>query len=226
MSGYWVVIAMLAIAVVAVLVAVAAEDQSDRPPRPVHGDARSDRAVVILGTAQDDSGNDWVARLGAHLPPSVTVRDLRIAEGTLASIPREHLASALAAAPALVVLGPPFADIESGVSLTSYEQDLAAILATLATNDIRAVVGNLPRLDTIDPNPMSPERSAMLRLTGEHWNAAIARLASAYGADVVDLDPLSDPPTPDLSSPDRLADLFRPVVLASLANATVAPAAR
>ncbi|MDP9364379.1 MAG: GDSL-type esterase/lipase family protein [Chloroflexota bacterium] len=223
MTGYAVVVAMLACALVAVLIAGAMDGRE-----PGHR-----RLVVVLG-ASDATGqgtpnparDSWVARLAADLPDDIEIRNFGVGGSTLAQALREQLPRALAARPNVAVCWLAVNDIASGVPLSAYEQDLTSVVRRLRSTGSAVIVGNLPDLSRVPALAWS-DGGESLRRTADAWNAAVARLAAAEGATVVDL--FAEPMTVEDFGPDgfhpsplghgRLAARFRPAVERALADA-------
>ena len=228
--GYWVVVAMVALALIAVLVAATAEGARARA-----GSTGPGRIVWAALGASDATGEglanpateNWVARIGAGLPPDVTVANLGESGSRLADARERQLPAALALGPDVVTLWLVVNDLVTGSSLPEYERDLAAVLTDLSAIDCAVVVGNVPDLTRVPVLLGSPEHGDVLRLAIIHWNAAIARIVAAHGADLVDLfdDTLSvEDVGPDGFHPSahghaRLADRFRPAVERAIGRA-------
>ena len=233
--GYWIVVAMIACAIAAVVAAIANDDSRPRP-RPNPGRARS--VVWAALGASDATGegtpepatDNWVARLAASLP-AVTVHNFGVSGSRLADARRDQLPRALATSPDVVSFWLVANDLLAGVPLPAYERDLAAVLDALVAADCRVVLGNLPDLARGPALGAAADQATLLRLTVMHWNAAITRLATAHGAEVVDLfalgrelDARRDFFGPDGFHPSpaghaRLADLFRPAIERALTAA-------
>jgi len=230
--GYWIVITMVLVAIVAVVAAGAAEDGTERRRvrRPRLG--KDDRLVWVALGASDATGegtsdpprDNWVARLAATLPRDTTVHNEGVGGSTLAEARRVQVPRALAASPDVVSLWLVVNDLLSGVPLPVYERELAEVLDALSAADCRVVVGNVPDLSRVPALGAAAGQATLLRLTAEHWNAAIARIAFAHRAAVVDLfgagaelardeEPFTaDGFHPSAAGHQRLADLFRPAV--------------
>ena len=228
--GYWLVVAMLACAVAAVALALAADDGSGRPLPRVR--RVGDQLVWAALGASDATGHgtpnpardNWVARLAAVLPADVVVRNFGVSGSHLADARRDQLPRALTASPDVVSCWLVVNDLLSGVPLSAYERDLAALLTALRDAGCRVVLGNVPDLSRVPALGAVADQATLLRLSAEHWNAAIARLAFAFGAELVDLFAEGEALAgrPDYFGPDgfhpspaghqRLAALFRPVI--------------
>ena len=233
MIGYWIVVAMVVVALIAVLVGAAAEPAGPLPARP--GRAAGRGIVWVALGASDATGDgtphpaadNWVSRLRSDLPADLEVVNLGVSGSTLAEARRDQLPRALAAAPDVVTCWLVVNDLARGIPLAAYERELAALLSELALAGCRVVLGNVPDLSRVPALAGSPEHAAVLRLSAEHWNAAIARIAAAYRAEVVDL--FDEPPTGADFGPDgfhpspaghaRLAARFRPAVERAIAAA-------
>jgi acyl-CoA thioesterase-1 len=221
-TGYAIVMAMLACALVAVLVAGTIEGET----------SFRRRLLVVLGASDatgegtpDPSRDNWVARLAADLPDDVEVRNLGVAGSTVAQALREQLPHARAAQPAVTACWLAVNDLAAGVPLAAYERDLSVLVRRLRAAGGVVILGNVPDLSRV-PALAGAGAGASLR-TAEVWNAAIARLAAAESATVVDL--FAEPMTIEDFGPDgfhpsprghrRLAARFRPAVERALADA-------
>ena len=230
--GYWIVVTMVLVAVVAVVAAGATEDGAERRRVRESRQRKGERLVWVALGASDATGegtpdparDNWVARLAATLATDVTVLNEGVGGSTLAEARRDQLPRALAAAPDVVSLWLVVNDVLSGVPLAEYERELAAVLDALSAAACRVVVGDVPDLSRIPALGAAADQATLLRLTAEHWNATIARLAFAHDAEVVDLFAAgAEPPDqvdyfgadgfhPSAAGHQRLAALFRPAV--------------
>lgn len=227
MTGYWVVIALMACALVAVVAAAANEGESDTR-RPASRPARRQRPVWVALGASDLAGegtpvphrDNWGAQLAAALPMEVTLHNLGVSGSTLAYARREQLPSALAARPDVITCWLAVNDLASGVPLPAYERELSALLMALRASGSSIIVGNVPDLARVPALTRGAVPPAALGHAAEQWNAAIARLADAYDAEVVDLfaeaasveDFGPDGFHPSPAGHRRLAARFRPAV--------------
>lgn len=228
--GYWLVVAMLACAIAAVILALAADEAGSHPRRRVRrvGDPLVWAALGASDTTGHGTPNpardSWVARLAAVLPADVVMHNFGVSGSYLADARREQLPRALTTSPDVVSCWLVVNDLLGGVPLSAYERDLAALLAALRHAGCRVVLGNVPDLSRIPALGAIADQATLLRLSAEHWNAAVARLAFAFGAELVDLFAEGEELTgrPDYFGPDgfhpspaghqRLAALFRPVI--------------
>lgn len=78
-------------------------------------------------------------------------------------------------------------DLVTGVDLLAYERDLDALLSALARSGSAVVLGNVPDLGRFPFLAGNPEEADEARRAAIRWNAAIARVAAALGARLVDL---------------------------------------
>ena len=230
--GYWIVVAMMLVAVIAVVAAGVAEGEGGRRVRKPRPDKDRGLIWVALGASDatgegtpDPARDNWVSRLAAELPPDVRLVNLGVSGSTLAGARRDQVPRAIEASPDVVSLWLVVNDALSGVPVAAYERDLAAVLASLSAVDCRVIVGNMPDLSRVPALGAAADRATLLRLTAEHWNATIARIAFAHGAEVVDLFDLGaaiDERWPEYFGLDgfhpspaghrRLAELFRPAI--------------
>ena len=189
MVAYALVMAMMVCALVAVLIALAAEESELGRPRQT-----SSPVWAVLGASDaigegtaNPSRDNWVSRLRSELPNGVVVYNFGASGSTLAEARRLQLPRALAARPDVVTCWLAVNDIASGVSLQEYERDLAKLLIDLKEGESHVILGNVPNLALVPAFAGSPSHAEALRREAEQWNNAIATIASAHGADLVDL---------------------------------------
>lgn len=215
--GYWLVMAMVGIALGTVLVTCWEEP---------HGRSSAGRRPWVVLAASDGTGHGldesetsaWPAILAQSLPPtSYEILNLSIGGMTLDRAVVELLPEAISASPARVSLWLVVNDYGYGRLLEDYARDLDVMLAALNATGATVWVGNLPDLSTL---PFLAEASGDpigLRAECQRWNEAIAEIAARHGAHVVDFfaDPI-DPVTigedgfhPSLEGQIRLAERFR-----------------
>lgn len=138
-----------------------------------------------LGATNPDRDN-WVAQLGARLPGGTRVVNLGISGATAAQAAQQELPVALDATPTVAVVWLGVNDVYDNVSLDDFSANLAQILGGLhRQTSARVYVGNLPDLRLLPD--FSGRDQAALAAEVDRWNAAIARVATEQGAQVVDL---------------------------------------
>jgi lysophospholipase L1-like esterase len=159
------------------------------------GDAASPaRTYVALGAsdavgvgADDPETEGWVSRLHASMPAGTRLVNLGVSGSTLSEALAQQLPVALAAEPDVVTVWLAVNDERRGVPLERYARDLDELLGRLRATGALVLVGNLPDLTLLpggDPRGRPPEA---LRAEIARWNAAIARIARARGAVLLDL---------------------------------------
>lgn len=239
MIGYWIVVAMIGCALAAVVVAGATEAEAV-PSSDVRDRQIRRRTVVAILTAPaapsigaaEVGRETWVSRLAGGLAPGVVVHHETVGGRTLAEARRDRLPAVLVAEPIVVGVWMVLDDLATGVPLRDYERELAATLTTLTAAGCRVALGNVPDLGRAPGLDGGSDHAVVLRLTAEHWNAAIGRLAATYGAEVVDLfdepgvvgESGSDGFRPSPGGNARLVARFRPAIRRALAAAERRPA--
>ncbi len=180
---------------------------------------------VGIGALRPDSDN-WVARLGAHLPSGTHVVNLGISGATVAQSLEQELPVAIDARPNLAAVWLGVNDFQQGVSLTAFSSSLEKIITRLHSDARTSVfVGNLPDLRQL--NAFAGRDPAALDAEVRRWNAEIARVAGAQNASVVDVYAAwtatkdraglvsSDGLHPTTAGYQRIADLFWQAMLAA-----------
>jgi len=227
MIGYWLVIGLVAVAVAVVILVGNAES-------PIPSRRASERTVgfirwVALGASDatgegtpDPAQDNWVSQLRVSIQndDEIVLHNLGVGGSTLAMARVAQLPRALELQPDIFTSWLVVNDFLAGVSLTLYEHELTTMLEQLATANCRVIVGNLPDLSLLPDMAGLSEQPELIRSTIAHWNAAIARIATAYGATVIDLgdgptvaDDLSDDGFhPSRAGHARLAARFLPSV--------------
>jgi acyl-CoA thioesterase-1 len=123
-----------------------------------------------VGTSDPDRQN-WPRVLAGELGAHVHLVNLGLPGATVADAQRMELPVALASHPTIVTVWLVVNDFADGVDLTTYTQQLGALLGALrSSTPARVYVGNLPDLTLVAA-----------------WNAAIADVCAANGARLVDL---------------------------------------
>lgn len=201
--GYWIVMALMVVALVAVVVALAAQDATSVPGRP-GATARID--VAALGASgrspERDEGRQagWAALIAGAGSDRLMVSDFTRPNVTVEQMRREQLPEALATMPRTAVVWVGTADLLGGSDLAQFERELAEMLTSVCASGCLAAVANTPDL-TLLPDIARHYDPTALRDAVTQWNATIARLTSAYDADLVDL-------TGDSSNQAMAAPLF------------------
>jgi hypothetical protein len=188
--GYWLVMAIVALAVVVILIAVAAEEDESEPRS---GDAVGRPVWVAIGTngnPPDDAAAatapHWIELVRRSLGERVICYDFTTAGCTAEEAQREQLAAAVAAAPdgVTVFLGPD--DFRDAEDLGVFERRLWHMLATLRDAESVPLMAALPDLTGL-PSLVAEENPEGLTEELQSWNVAIARLVAAAGGEFVDL---------------------------------------
>jgi lysophospholipase L1-like esterase len=138
-----------------------------------------------IGTDDPDREN-WPTVAASSLGVPVHLVNLGIPEATAAQAEQAELPVALDQHPDIVTVWLAVNDLADGVPLTTYDQQLRALLHALRQGTrARIFVGNVPDL-TLLPHFAGYDPTA---LTAEiqQWNAAIAADCAAEGAYLVDL---------------------------------------
>jgi lysophospholipase L1-like esterase len=126
------------------------------------------------------------------LPLGATYVNLGIPGATVADALREEVPDAVALRADVVTVWLNVNDIHAGVPAPAYERDLLRLVTELRRGGrTRVLLANTPPIDHLPSilgafSPPSPSL-ADLRATIDAYNAAIARVASATGAVLVDL---------------------------------------
>jgi hypothetical protein len=229
--GFWILMAMLACALIAVVVALAIERSDTATKAPPRGDG-SLRWLAVVAERSDSPSRDWAGQLADLLPPTVEPQIVHAPGPTLTALQPSIQVEVAARAPNVLLMWTALDDVLNGVSLSDYELTLGQILASLDDAGIAAVVGNVPDLTRL-PGAVGaglPEQE--LRDLTDRWNAAIARLAHHHGALVADLSELAPilgtnarPAAIDLdgiqgsTTDDQVAGRFLPVLRHALVSA-------
>lgn len=166
--------------------------------------ATSTRYVVVgasdavgYGAANPDADAWPEALKRSALPPGATLVNLGIPGATVAVAVEQELPDALAAKAAVALVWLSVNDLVAQVPADTYERQLGGLVRALrAGGETRVLVGNTPPLNRLpiylacDADPRCggalPPASA---ITGavDAFNAAIARVVAAEGAELVDL---------------------------------------
>jgi hypothetical protein len=212
--GFWIVMVMLAVAIVCVIIAAAAERE------PKRRRATDKIAFVMLGTTIGSIplGPVIAERLSDEDRGSLASVDLSSEGATIEQVVRDQWPLAREHDPEIAAVWLGRTDLEAGTPLPSYERDLATLLAGLREIGSRVAVANLESARPADDTP-SPAAEAEIARTIDHWNAAIARVCAAYGADLIDLSATTVPNAnavrgddDPLGDSDVVAAAYRPII--------------
>jgi lysophospholipase L1-like esterase len=140
--------------------------------------------AVGIGTP-DPARDGWVPRFGASLGPDTRVVNLGVSGSTLHQALAEQLGPALDAHPDVVTVWLAVNDLNAGVPLESYAQDLDRLLAALEPTHARILVANVPDLSALAPYAGVP--ADQLTAEVDRWNVVIAATTARHGAELVDL---------------------------------------
>jgi len=134
--------------------------------------------------ADDPATQSWPADLAAFLPPGTHFVNLGVPGILLARAAQVELPVTLDARPDLVTVWLAVDDLDAGVPLDTYRQELDSLLDALKHGTgARVLIANVPDLGLIPRFNGQPGITA----TVTAWNVAIAAAARAHGATVVDL---------------------------------------
>jgi hypothetical protein len=187
--GYWVVMAIVAIAVVAVLIAVGSEPETPEQTKRAEGGRPVWLAMGSNGTIPGVSGGStprqWVDLVRESLGEGVIAYDFTRSGCTVEEAQREELAAAVAVTPDVVsmLLGPD--DFRDAENLGSFERRLWHILTTLHDAGSIPVLASLPDLRNL-PSLAQEEDQTALTEEFQTWNVALARLVAAAGGELIE----------------------------------------
>jgi hypothetical protein len=183
--GYWVVIAMVLVAVIAVLYAVLAESES----HPDHVRPGADTPLVVLmGTRAIDGSAEvhsppWPERVRTALTGAVEVYDATVPSARVSDYHGADLVAIFRPPPAVAVIWLGIDDFLLGTELGTFERGLGHLLSSLAAERISLVTLALPDLASLlAEDGATPEDIVAARAEIRRWNATITRLATAYHA--------------------------------------------
>jgi GDSL-like lipase/acylhydrolase family protein len=198
---YWLVMAIVAMAVVAVLFAIGSADELSAPARRGTG---SRPVWVALGTSGNTaaetggpSPSSWVDLVRASLGDFAIAYDFTRPGCTAEEAQRDQLAAAAAVAPDVVsiLLGPD--DFRDAEDLGAFERRLWHILTTLRDAGSIAVLAGLSDLRTL-PSLAEEDDHTLLAEELQSWNVALARLVAAADGELVDWRETTDGTAADL----------------------------
>ena len=157
--------------------------------------------TVGIGAAEP-STQSWPRVLHDSIIPDSRYVNVGVSGATVADAVRQQLPRAVAANPDVVTVWLAVNDLIAGVPVESYAEDLERLLRALRRDGATVLVGNVPRLwqvpvfaDCVSTRPADRNRCvlpdapslASVKAAVAEYNAAVARVARATGAEVVDL---------------------------------------
>jgi acyl-CoA thioesterase I len=140
---------------------------------------------VGVGT-EDPDRDSWPTVLSELLGQNVHLINLGIPGATVAEAQRAELPIALASNPTVVTVWLAVNDLAAGVPVTTYQQQLGALVTSLKRGThARIFVADLPDLTELPffAQQDLPALAASIR----QWNAAISAVCAQDGATLVDL---------------------------------------
>lgn len=188
--GYWLVAAIVLIALLTTLIAVSRPDPvpplTRSAPRPrvwfVWSDLATSRPAPEASMAAD-----WIERIKRSLPPDLIVVRLPYHLGArAASFSFGDATTTPMAGDAITSWIGVRHVVESG-SFADFESRLSGALRQLATTNAVVIVGNLPNITIRSATPATNSEATLLRFDQPRWNASIERIAKEFGFPVVDL---------------------------------------
>src|SRR5689334_3883958 len=187
--GYWLVMAIVAIAVVMVLIAVGSEPETPEKPRHAAGGRPIWLALGSNGLpplpAGESTARHWVDFVREALGDRAITYDFTRAGRTVEEAQRDELAAAVAVAPDVVsvLLGPD--DFRDAIDLGTFERRLWHLLTTLHDAGSTPLLAGLPDLAGL-PSLADEEDTAELSEELRAWNVALARLTAAAGGEWIE----------------------------------------
>lgn len=152
-----------------------------------------------VGVGADDPATDaWPRVLARTALPGADLVNLGISGATVATALERQLPAALRRDPDLVTVWLNVNDLVAGIPPATYERQLGQLVAALrAEPERRVLVANTPPVDVLPAYVDCRARAGCLgdslpapppvRLAVGAYNEAVARVAAASGAEVVDL---------------------------------------
>lgn len=192
---YWILVGMIACAIVIVLV-VSSEQGASVAPDADESESETGQvtARTIRWTAMVDSHSvpagspSWPSLVASSrpdlnptvfLPDSLTVAELR------------KLVTNEDPAPDLVSFAVGLDDLLAGTSLPDVEEELSRLLQDLSNRGSLCVVGTIPDVSRLELPASEGINAADLGMLTRRWNASIRRVCDEFGCAVVDLFDLS-----------------------------------
>jgi len=237
-TGYWVVVAIVVLALAATVIAVMRPEPATSVALGV--ERRVDWHVwsdLAMPPRSETAINpiDWVERVRRSIPHDVAVARINLLQSPLADRTSESKREQDRSAPDVVTCWIGVVDVVDGNSIGDFEARLATLLPQLSAGGAEVILGTLPDL-LIEHQLVDPSRAITpIGFDKLRWNTSIARAALAHGCRVVDLSreqvtvAQSDSGHCELTSASQvvIANLFAPYVRAAIeksedANAEVA----
>jgi hypothetical protein len=186
--SYWVVMAIVVIAIIAVMIAI--ELEPDEPD--VVGEDSERRPVwVALGSnalaPSADSDSHWPELIRQEFGDRIIAYDFTRFGATADEVQRDGLEAAIAAKPDVVslLIGPD--DFRDAENLNLFERRLWHILSTLTREFATPILTTLPDLTTL-PSLAAEDDAVVLTEERQSWNVAITRLCSVARAELIDVE--------------------------------------
>ena len=186
--GYWVVVAMVLVAVVAVVLVVLAEGDA----RAANSSATSDIPLVVLigSSAAVEAGaaspRPWTERVRQKLGTNAEVYDATVPAARASHFDGAELLAVFHRTPALAVIWLGADDFLLGTDLGTFERSVGHLLATFAAHRVSLLAIALP--DLVPPTAQgesTDEELVLARAELRRWNATLARLATAHQARLI-----------------------------------------
>ena len=221
--GFWLLMAMLACALVAIVVSLTLEPPPDGrwQLRRLEG---TGRWLAVVPERRDRGGTGWADRLAGLMPPSVEPHIVPQPGATLAELAPAIREIVAQRAPDVLLVWTALDDVLAGVSLPEYELTLNTLLSDLDARGVTGVIGNVPDLARLPGAIGAGLAEPELRHLTDRWNGAIARLAHHHRALVADLRDLAPEPVlvanldadraegGDTATPAAIAERFLPLL--------------
>jgi hypothetical protein len=188
--NYWVVMAIVVIAIIAVMIAIEMEPDE---PEVATLDPKGRPIWVALGSSALPQGEhhpnavNWVELIRQAFGDRTIAYDFTRFGATANEIQRDHLDAAIAANPDIVtmLIGPD--DFRDAENLNVFERRLWHILSSLNREFTTSVLATLPDLSTL-PSLADEDDASVLADELASWNVAITRLCSVAHAELIDVE--------------------------------------
>lgn len=177
-------------------------------------------ASDVVGEGADNPDTEaWPVVIHQRLPKGALIHRLGVSGSTAEEAITEQLPAAEQLQPDLVTIWLSINDIRNQVPLEAYRKHLDEVVRRMTTTGARVFVGNVPDLRGIPELAESHPPHQLEAFTAE-WNDAIAGVALANGAHLVDLQAASEGMEDEM---DVLIsdDNFHPSTLGHLALAEI-----
>ncbi len=207
--GYWILLGLIACTVGMVLVALNTLDTRRPETEPMYPGAPLPDAVAITRrsnlTHADSSAVVWVALVHESVvvpwplrmarPDGLTDPDIRRLLGlTVRDVDTSLVAYDHGASIGVLSFQVGLDDILAGTSIDEAIDALAMLLARLESFGTMVVIGTIPDLCTTRLAESAGISTSSLSQVTRAWNEALAEIAHAHNADVVDLSSIAGPP--------------------------------